>query len=257
MVPPPLDSQGRFPYKLYLIGGSLGNLLTATLVLIVSLVTGYYTIIGVAFISVGYLLGFMNILPLGITDGMTLKTISKHHISLKQFYSQLVIYCKTTDGVLLRDIPASLLIINEKSDATDYMNNYIILILYARALDNFDFVKAINIIEPLWLEKEKLIPIYQREVGLEMLYLLSLKGDNEAECILMEPYMNKFSKVKTMGAKRALAAYELFIKKKPVRALEYCCKGKALYNVSANQGDAELELRLLLWLEEQANRQLK
>ena len=250
MVPPPLDSKGRFPSKLYLIGGSLSNLITATIVLIFCLVTGVYTI-------VGYLLGFMNILPVGISDGMTLKTISKSKISLKQFYSQFVIYCETTDGVLLRDIPASLLVINEKQDAADYMNNYIILIVYARALDDFDFEKAKNIIEPLWLEKEKLIPIYEREVGQKMLYLLSLKGDNEAERILMEPYMTKFSKVKMMGAKRALAAYELFIKKDPVRALEYCCKGKAMYNVSANQGDAELELRLLLWLEEQANRQLK
>ena len=44
----------------------------------------------------------------------------------------------------------------------------------------------------------------------------------------MEPCMDKFIKVKTMAAKRALAAYELFINKDPVKALEYCSKGKSM-----------------------------
>lgn len=249
MLPPALNQEGRFPYKLYLMGGGLLNILTALIILGIVIASHATFLIAGIFIFVGLFLGITNLIPASHNDGMTLKLVWNNPIKEQQLYNQLLIYSEVMRGVPVSELPRSLFLIEEGKDKSDYFNNFFELLDYDIALSQFDFEKCRQVIEPFWQDRKKLIKVYQIAVSYEMLFILSVEKDEEATAVYRDPIIQKFLNVKMMGLKKGLAAYAFFIKDDMKKALSYCEQGKALYKVHPNKVEADVELRILEWIE--------
>ena len=76
--------EGKFKYKLYLLGGVTFNIVFSVVFWLV--LPSYYTLL---FALIGFVLAFLNLIPMGFNDGMTFYHASKDETTRFVLYLQL------------------------------------------------------------------------------------------------------------------------------------------------------------------------
>jgi len=112
LMGPPDLTEGKFPYILYNLGGSIINLLSAPifLMLLFLLASGpFLSVFLILAAAIGIVFALMNGIPLKLAqvnnDGYNVLSLGKNPKALKAFWLQLKVTEQMTKGVRLKDMP--------------------------------------------------------------------------------------------------------------------------------------------------------
>ena len=240
--------EGKFKYKLYLLGGVLFNLVFSIIFWLV--LPSYYTLL---FALIGFALAFLNLIPMGFNDGMTYYHASKDETTRFILYLQLeYIYYQSIGKNLLIEQPT----IVEKINSLEITNtNYLTDALEFIKLDGleyfFEFDALYNESRKLYIERDDLLPVYKVELMALLVKLISLVNPKDE---LLEELMNDKSlkvrlKQKNPQTKNILATYEYGVKLDDEKALNLIKEARKLKNKAPNLYVQNLEMKYCDYLE--------
>ena len=187
LLAPPDLVNGSMPYLLYNLGGSLFNLLSAAISLMICFAAdghGYLQILFMAFAVVGVFLALMNAVPMRLgginNDGYNALHLGKDKEAVRCLWLQLKINEQFTLGVRLKDMPQEwfepvpeVLWDNALCVATG-------VFAAGRNIDRQDFPAALKIGERLLEHASGLIGIQRSMLEAEMIFCrLMLDGPGE------------------------------------------------------------------------------
>lgn len=245
MIPPPYQ-QGVYPYKLYLMGGVIFNFLFSFIFFILIWLYGNFNYLVNQFIIIGLYMGFINLVPYGINDGMLLKQVWGSKEKERELFLQNYATAATAQGIRYKEFPNHVLSLVRLEDGSEKFN----LINYFYALDKMDFKNAMRIIDNLWESNSIRNRAYRIEIIKERMFcmLIQRKDIEEVKNIYKDTFISNDLKTNKMNNKRILGTYELIINKNLDKALEYFYEGLEICSSNINNGHTILETDLLYWL---------
>ena len=241
--------EGKFKYKLYLLGGVIFNVLFSIVFWLI--LPSYYTLL---FALIGFTLAFLNLIPMGFNDGMTFYHASKDETTRFVLYLQLeYVYYQSIGKNLLIEKPE----IVEKINSLQITNtNYLTDSLEFIKLDGleyfFEFDALYNESRKLYVERDNLLPVYKVELMALLVKLISLVNPEDK---LLNELMNDKSlkirlKQKNPQTKSILATYEYGVKLNNEKALNLISEARKFKNKAPNLYVQNLEMRYCDFLEE-------
>lgn len=187
MAPPELKD-GKIPYVLYNLGGSVMNVLFSALCFVILLLTpsafadaalGMTAIIGIAF-------ALINGIPMRMgtidNDGYNALSLGKDPAALRAFWIQMKISEQTTAGVRLKDMPAEWFRIPEDEAMDNSMIGALGVFAANRMMDAHDFSAADELMEHLLSLPSGIVGLYKSMMICDRIYC-ELIGQNRAEVI--------------------------------------------------------------------------
>ena len=241
--------EGKFKYKLYLLGGVIFNVLFSIVFWLI--LPSYYTLL---FALIGFTLAFLNLIPMGFNDGMTFYHASKDETTRFVLYLQLeYVYYQSIGKNLLIERPE----IVEKINSLEITNtNYLTDSLEFIKLDGleyfFEFDTLYNESRKLYIDRDNLLPVYKVELMALLVKLISLV--NPKDELLEELMKDKSLKVRLKQnnpqTKNILAAYEYGVKLDDEKALNLIKEARKLKNKAPNLYVQNLEMKYCDYLEE-------
>ena len=240
--------EGKFKYKLYLLGGVMFNLVFSIIFWLV--LPSYYTLL---FALIGFTLAFLNLIPMGFNDGMTFYHASKDETIRFVLYLQLeYVYYQSIGKNLLIEKPE----VVEKINSIEITNtNYLTDSLEFIKLDGleyfFEFDALYNESRKLYIERDDLLPVYKIELMALLVKLISLVNPEDE---LLEELMNDKTllarlKQKNPQTKNILATYEYGVKLNDEKALDLIADARKLKNKAPNLYVQSLEMKYCDYLE--------
>ena len=239
---------GKFKYKLYLLGGVIFNIVFSIVFWLI--LPSYYTLL---FALIGFALAFLNLIPMGFNDGMTFYHASKDETTRFVLYLQLeYVYYQSIGKNLLIEKPE----VVEKINSLEITNtNYLTDSLEFIKLDGleyfFEFDALYNESRKLYIERDDLLPVYKVELMALLVKLISLV--NPKDELLEELMKDKSLKVRLKQnnpqTKNILAAYEYGVKLDDEKALNLIKEARKLKNKAPNLYVQNLEMKYCDYLE--------
>ncbi len=241
--------EGKFKYKLYLLGGVIFNVLFSIVFWLI--LPSYYTLL---FALIGFTLAFLNLIPMGFNDGMTFYHASKDETTRFVLYLQLeYVYYQSIGKNLLIEQPE----IVEKINSLEITNaNYLTDSLEFIKLDGleyfFEFNTLYNEARKLYVERDNLLPVYKVELMALLVKLISLVNpeDELLEEIMKDKTLLARLKQKNPQTKNILATYEYGVKLDDEKALGLITEARKLKNKAPNLYVQNLEMKYCDYLEE-------
>ncbi len=188
LMAPPEPKDGRFPFVLYNLGGSLMNLITALVFL------------GLFFLSRDgkYLPAFLLSLALfglvfAITNGVPLKTpmvsndgcnalsLGKDLTALRAFWVQLKVNEAQMNNSRLKELPEEWFSLPADADLQNPMISTVAVLRENRLMDLQDFEGAEALIRELLSDSCTLVGLYRHLLTLDLVYLDLLRRGTEAD----------------------------------------------------------------------------
>ena len=228
--------EGKFKYKLYLLGGVTFNLVFSIVFWLV--LPSYYTLL---FALIGFTLAFLNLIPMGFNDGMTFYHASKDETTRFILFLQL-------EYVYYQSIGKNLLI--EKPEIVEKINS-----LEFIKLDGleyfFEFDALYNETRRLYMERDDLLPVYKVELMALLVKLISLVNpeDELLEEIMKDKTLLARLKQKNPQTKNILATYEYGVKLDDEKALALIAEARKIKNKAPNLYVQNLEMKYCDYLE--------
>ena len=246
--------EGKFKYKLYLLGGVMFNLFFSIIFWLV--LPSYYTLL---FALIGFTLAFLNLIPMGFNDGMTFYHASKDETTRFILFLQLeYVYYQSIGKNLLIEQPE----IVEKINSLEITkNNYLTDSLEFIKLEGleyfFDFDTLYTETRKLFLEREDLLPVYKVELMALLVKLISLVNPEDE---LLEELMNDKTllarfKQKNPQTKNILATYEWGVKLDDEKAMILIEEARKIKNKAPNLYVQNLEMKYCDYLEKKISNQ--
>ena len=241
--------EGKFKYKLYLLGGVIFNVLFSIVFWLI--LPSYYTFL---FALIGFTLAFLNLIPMGFNDGMTFYHASKDETTRFVLYLQLeYVYYQSIGKNLLIEQPE----IVEKINSLEITNtNYLTDSLEFIKLDGleyfFEFNTLYNEARKLYVERDNLLPVYKVELMALLVKLISLMNpeDELLEEIMKDKTLLARLKQKNPQTKNILATYEYGVKLDDEKALGLITEARKLKSKAPNLYVQNLEMKYCDYLEE-------
>ena len=239
---------GKFKYKLYLLGGVIFNIVFSIVFWLI--LPSYYTLL---FALIGFALAFLNLIPMGFNDGMTFYHASKDETTRFVLYLQLeYVYYQSIGKNLLIEKPE----VVEKINSLEITNtNYLTDSLEFIKLDGleyfFEFDSLYNEARKLYVKRDDLLPVYKVELMALLVKLISLV--NPKDELLEELMKDKSLKVRLKQnnpqTKNILATYEYGVKLDDEKALGLITEARKIKNKAPNLYVQNLEMKYSDYLE--------
>ena len=246
--------EGKFRYKLYLLGGVTFNLVFSIVFWLV--LPSYYTLL---FALIGYALAFLNLIPMGFNDGMTFYHASKDETTRFILFLQLeYVYYQSIGKNLLIEQPE---IVGKINSLEITKNNYLTDSLEFIKLEGleyfFDFDTLYIETRKLFLEREDLLPVYKVELMALLVKLISLVNpeDELLEEIMKDKTLLARFKQKNPQTKNILATYEYGVKLDDEKALGLIAEARKIKNKAPNLYVQNLEMKYCDYLEKKISNQ--
>ena len=241
--------EGKFKFKLYLLGGVIFNVLFSIVFWII--LPSYYTLL---FALIGFTLAFLNLIPMGFNDGMTFYHASKDETTRFVLYLQLeYVYYQSIGKNLLIEQPE----IVEKINSLEITNtNYLTDSLEFIKLDGleyfFEFDSLYNEARKLYVKRDDLLPVYKVELMALLVKLISLVNpeDELLEELMKDKTLLSRLKQKNPQTKNILATYEYGVKLNDEKALGLIAEARKIKNKAPNLYVQNLEMKYCDYLEE-------
>ena len=241
--------EGKFKFKLYLLGGVIFNIVFSIVFWLI--LPSYYTLL---FALIGFSLAFLNLIPMGFNDGMTFYHASKDKTTRFILHLQLeYIYYQSIGKNLLIEKPE----IVEKINSLEITNtNYLTDALEFIKLDGleyfFEFDALYNETRKLFVERDDLLPVYKVELMALLVKLISLVNpeDELLEEIMKDKTLLVRLKQKNPQTKNILAIYEYGVNLDDEKALGLIAEARKIKNKAPNLYVQNLEMKYCDYLEE-------
>ena len=239
---------GKFKYKLYLLGGVIFNIVFSIVFWLI--LPSYYTLL---FALIGFALAFLNLIPMGFNDGMTFYHANKDETIRFVLYLQLeYVYYQSIGKNLLIEKPE----IVEKINSLEIVNNsYLTDSLEFIKLEGleyfFEFDALYKESRKLYIERDNLLQVYKVELMAQLVKLISLV--NPEDELLEELMKDKSLKIRLKQnnpqTKNILATYEYGVKLDDEKALDLIAEARKLKNKAPNLYVQNLEMKYCDYLE--------
>lgn len=258
LLKPPCEIDKPFPYRLYIAGGVLLNLLTAATALLLLLYIDMPAVCQAAlflFFIVGLLLAAMNGIPMKRVpnDGQTLLFLSKDPFALRSLWLQLEVNALQTEGVRLKAMPDAWFELSTGVDLGNFLFANVKLMQVGRWLDAQQFDKAREGLSELEALGSKLVRILRLEVACERVFL-ELVSDGERSRIEawftdeVRKYAEMYSRF-MLSRIRLLYAYSLLVEEDETKAAELHARAVQMLPRYPVKGDAVSEIELMTKVE--------
>lgn len=176
LLDPPEMVDGKYPAKLYNLGGGLSNLLFSAIavILVATIEHRLIPILLLPFILIGILLGLTNLIPMKMggvaNDGYNILSLDKDPIGSKAFWQQLRVNKLQSDGVRLKDMDEALFALALSDIEGNPLVDQMKLFWMQRLMDAKCFDEA-----DAWGKKlirsKGLMDLFKNMVSVELLYL--------------------------------------------------------------------------------------
>ncbi len=200
LIPPPLVD-GKCPYILYNLGGSLLNLLFAALFFGLSYLCPHLPVLHMLLLLaslIGFAFALTNGLPLQLgvvnNDGRNTLEMKRNPQALYAFWLQLAISAETAKGIRLRDMKEEWFLLPEEDAWGDSLVSTIAVFCENRLMDEQRFGEAEVLSKRLLARGEELLGIFRFLLSSDLLYLCALRKDKEAAMALYDKKQKSFMK---------------------------------------------------------------
>ncbi|WP_413381904.1 hypothetical protein [Alkalihalobacillus sp. 1P02AB] len=246
LMVPPAHTNGQMPFKFYLLGGGLLNLIFSGLLLGGAILFDFRSIHLLAFVMAGVITALLNLIPMAFNDGMTLKKAWNDQEVQRYIYKQLTVNALTTHGTRYQDLTNDLI---EKPSKIDYYNMFHVwtfFVHYNRAVERFQFHAAKEIIDELWANIDPK-SFYRVEIAKEWMFCQMYFAVNEAEVqtLYKEKSVQASLSPKMMNHFRVKAMYEWKIENNQDLATRLFEEGLSNIKKHANKADLLFETNLI------------
>lgn len=249
MIPPKVEEKG-FPFQLYLLGGSLFNVMFSLFALVFVKANPLFVI---EFAFIGVLLGVSNLIPQGFNDGRTLLLARQSVENKKLLYIQLASNAELTSGTTFRNLPEEFLTSIAETPHGTYLNDFQSFLQFGYYFELKNLSKMEEILEDLWKKQEDLILPFQLELKKELLFYLLIqeRQDERIEELMEDQQLKKYLNLKIVSNYRVQSGIDYYYNKDLASALASIKKGFECENRTANIGEFLVESETLQWLEKQ------
>lgn len=230
MIPPEMTN-GKFPYVLYNLGGSIVNLVSAAiffgLYLLCRNAVWWFAIFCMAMVMIGAMMALVNGIPmrLGVdNDGRNAISIGKNPQALRAFWIQMKVNEQIAGGVRLKDMPEEWFGMPADEAMKNSMVATIAVFACNRMMDQMNFSLAQQTMETL-LQKDAagILPMYRSVLKAELVYC-EMIGENRPEIVatlwnqelqqFMKQMQNSPSIIRTQYAHAVLVERNPFVAEK-------------------------------------------
>lgn len=254
LMSPPEKPLERIPTVWYNFGGVAMNLIALLLVLPV-LFVAVNPLVKVAafmFILADALLILMNGLPLKISgtgnDGYNMLHMRRNLVSKRGFVEALRANALIQAGVRPKDMPDEWFRLPDNIDYSDQLQVGIPMMVASRKIDEKRYEEALQEFENLYTNKEKIIPLYVKEIECELVFLRLIAGRTDDAKLLLDKDLRKYLDIakSTMSSKqRVLCAIYLYLDKDPDKAQKIYEELNANKEEYLLRGEVESDLALM------------
>lgn len=175
LMTPPEMVDGKIPYVLYNLGGSLVNLISAALFGTLYLLCKDMPMVSILFMMlavIGVAFALMNGIPLGgavNNDGHNAISIGKDPESMRAFWLQMKVNELTSTGVRLKDMPQEWFVLPSEESMKNSMVATVGVFACSRRIDAMEFEAADKLMEKM-LTMDGVIDIYRKLLTMERIY---------------------------------------------------------------------------------------
>ena len=202
LLAPPEMMDGRFPARLYNLGGGLFNLASAALLLgLRSLPELNPQISLLLFIAglLGLIIGLFNLIPIKTrmlsNDGHNALTLEKHPEALRALWLQLTINARLAGGQRLRDMPEDWFALPEEGGCQDAHTAAIAVIAANRLMDQERFMEADALMARLLDRPGAMAGLHRHMLACDRIYLELLDQNRDHVLSALDsPDMARFMK---------------------------------------------------------------
>lgn len=256
LLSPPKMKDGKIPYVLYNLGGSILNTITAIVFLILGLVFKEIEILNVVLIMaaiVGFAYALMNGIPLRLgtidNDGYNTLSMSKDPKALRSLWIQMKASEMTANGVRLKDMPEEWFTLPEKEEMKNSMTAVLGVFACNRLMDELRFDEAEKLMKEYLNEENAAVGIYKSLMTCDIAFCEMIKDIPDTEAI--EKLLDKQQKAFMKSMKnypsvlRTEYTYQLLIKKDIPTALKLKKQFEKVLKTHPYTADVESETELI------------
>ena len=195
LLVPPEPINGRIPFALYHLGGSLMNLIASAVFFVLYLISRPIPVLSLIMlvgVIVGIAYAMMNGIPMRLgaidNDGYNLYAQTKSPAAMEAMRIQLLIAEASARGVRLRDMPASWFEVPDGASLENSMVAVIAVFACNRFMDEGKYDEAECAIHNLCAKKTGMVGVHRSLLICDRLTCLLLQGNNAAaeSCLTKE-----------------------------------------------------------------------
>jgi hypothetical protein len=259
LMAPPEMINGRFPYVLYNMGGSINNFLSvvlfagaAFLAKDIPIVTTFFMILAV----IGVVVGLMNGIPMRLkevnNDGYNAITLGKDTAALRAFWIQLKCSELSIKGVRIKDMPEEWFEMPSMEAMKNSMIAFLGVFACSRMMEQREFEKAEQTMRELLQGDTGLVGLHRSLMNTELIYC-ELVGENRSETLadLLSKQQKKFMKAMKNfpSVQRTEYAYALIAEKDTLKAQKIKIAFEKTAKTYPHTGDIANEWELMEYAE--------
>ena len=185
MVPPEMV-EGKVPFVLYNLGGSIMNMAVSTLFMVLSFVCGenFFSMFCIIFAVIGYAFALMNGIPMRMgtvdNDGYNALSLGKKESALRSFWVQMKANDLMTRGVSLKNMPEEWFYLPTDEELNNSMTAVMAVFYCNRLMDEHRFEEAYATMERLLNMETAIVGIHSGLLRCDCVYC-ELIGENRPE----------------------------------------------------------------------------
>ncbi|MDE6770335.1 MAG: M50 family metallopeptidase [Muribaculaceae bacterium] len=254
LLDPPEVPYNKVPMAWYNAGGVLANLVVLLLILpllFLKLPPLWSTAIFVFFL-VDVCIILINGIPMQVggvgNDAYNMLLLRRSPESKRGIVTQLRSNAMIQNGVRPKDMPEEWFEVPANVDYKNVFEVTIPLMAASRHIDEMDWDKARGEMEVLYGHRDKIMPLYVKEIACELVYLLLISGETARASELLDKDLKKYIETyrKVMSSKeRLLCAVALLIDNDRAKALEIYENLKSRKDDYLLQGEVKSDLALM------------
>lgn len=257
LLDPPAMTDGRFPYKLYYMGGVAVNLLAAAISAAIAVscdgIGAAAAVVLLAIAITGTFIGLLNGIPMKIggmpNDGYNLFAAGREPQTLRSLWIQLKVNVLQTRGERLRDMPAEWFEVPENADLGNYMYAAVAGLAVARLFDDLRIAEARPMLQRMAAADSGSIAVYRMGVACESAFVEIMTGGSaESVAEILTPEVRRYAEVYSrymLSCVRLLYVHARFVEHDAAKADELYAKAVKMAPKSPNKGDTASEMELI------------
>ncbi len=192
IMSPPDMKDGKIPYVLYNLGGSLMNLISSTVFILLSLLFSdimYLSLFMKILFAVGIFFAAMNGIPMHAgpvdNDGRNTLSIGRSAEAMRSFWIQMKVSDSTALGNRLSEMPEQWFTMPSESGLKNSMIATVAVFRENRLMDMHNFEEALALIELLEAEDTAVAGLYRALLTCDRMYcMLILNAENAADTVM-------------------------------------------------------------------------
>ena len=252
---PPEMVNGKMPFFLYNLGGSLMNVISSLIFIGVYMICkdiAYLSVFLIMASIVGFAIALMNAIPmkLGVVnnDGYNALSVSKSNAAVHAWWVQLKVSEQISKGVRLKDMPKEWFVVPSDKEMKNSITATIGVFATNRMMDMQDFDEAKELMDKLLVMDSAIVGLHRQLIVCDKIYCELIDGNRNSQLdnMLDKPQKQFMKQMKNFpSVMRTEYAYALIAEKNSQKAEQMNAQFEKIAITYPYQGDIVSERELI------------